>query len=93
MADPDVLEFLQRRVATGDKKFYTACEIHKLILREGKSLGYISVWRSTNQLWRTGYIEGKFDIHGLQRRAKFRAKILLKNSSLGRDNKYNKYKG
>lgn len=71
----EVLSYLQLLRKTGDENYYRHCEIHAAMRRHGISFSFTSVWRSINSLFSDGLLEVYIDAHGLQRTAKFRARI------------------
>lgn len=70
----EVLEYMQCLRAVGDEDFYRYTEVHDGLREKGVSLSYSSVWRTMNTLWSDEFLEVDFEVEGLQRTAKFRAR-------------------
>lgn len=88
----EVLEYLTTLRLTGDHTHRRYGAVHQELRRRGVSLSYGSVWRTMNGLYSDGLLEVAFDVEGLQRTAKFRARIQknLQISPMNRD--YNTYR-
>lgn len=75
MGKAEVFEFLVRLRLCGNDDFLRYGEVHEEMRREGQSYSYTSVWRCLNGLYSDEMLEVEFDRNGLQRTAKFRAKL------------------
>lgn len=71
----EVLEYLTTLRLTGDHTHRRYGDVHQELRRRGVSLSYGSVWRTMNGLYSDGLLEVAFDVDGLQRTAKFRARV------------------
>ena len=71
----EVLSHLQMLRRCGDDRFFRHCEIHEEMRRNGQSFNFSSVWRCINSLYSDGLLEVDIDHHGLQRTARFRARM------------------
>lgn len=72
----EVLGYLTMRRLSGDMEYYRYGEVHEGLKSQDISLSYTSVWRSINSLYSDGLLEVEFEVEGLQRTAKFRARVL-----------------
>lgn len=75
MGKAEVFEFLVRLRLCGDDNYHRYGEVHEAMRREGQSYSYTSVWRCLNSLYSDEMLDVDFDLNGLQRTAKFRAKL------------------
>lgn len=71
----EVLSYLTTKRLTGDDRFFRYQEIHQALRQDGESRSYTSVWRSINGLYSDQLLEVTFEVDGLQRMARFRARL------------------
>ena len=76
----EVLEYLMMLRLTGDDQYRRYGEVHSALRVRGIGLSYTSVWRSINTLYCDQLLDVIFETEGLQRTAKFRARISSTNT-------------
>ncbi len=84
MGQVEVLAWLLERRNSGDVSYRSYSEIHQGMLRDGKSVGYRSVWWSITCLHDQGRIEARALGTVLSRRWVFRARKVVQGSDVKR---------